>query len=152
MQILYIAAYSLVLMAFLTTVSNSNSLNDSLTSTDCCILFVCKNRNDKCTDCIGLVAKWLWTLSLGGIDKIRHHLVVYLIYSTVNSKPHTFWYFLNTVVHSFALLLPKRHPNIKWTYEYFHLAIMFTFGAKEDEKLWTVLQRFVWRYEIVLIN
>ena len=44
-------------------------------------------------------------------------------------------FILNTIVYTFTLLLLKRYPSIKWTYQYFHLAMMFTFGAKEDEKL-----------------
>ena len=49
-------------------------------------------------------------------------------------------FILNTIAYTFTLLLLKRYPNIKWTYQYFHLAMMFTFGAKGDEKLSIVLQ------------
>ena len=51
-------------------------------------------------------------------------------------------FILNTIVHTFTLLLLKRRPNIKWTYQYFHLAMMFTFGTKEDEQLSTAFEYF----------
>ena len=64
------------------------------------------------------------------------------------SLSHFFVFILNTIVHIFTLLLLKRYPNIKRTYQYFHLPVMFTFAAKKDEKLLTMLQRLIFLRDI----